>query len=256
MKSFNTLLVSALFAAGLMGSTEAACFPAKADLDGRSSPSTGASRTSNVHKSGDCVKVQCQTTGDSIYGSNIWDFDGKYYLPDAYIKTGYSGFNPNIPKCKGSGGGGGSGGGSTGGGKTGQAIVKAAQSQAGWPYSWGGGGNSGPTNGICCSPSGYNDSHKKGFDCSGLTKYAVYQATKISLDHYTCSQYNDRRGKKIPFAQAQPGDLIFWGSDSQKCNEHVAIFAGNGKMVEAKDHSVPVGTHPLRGGHAPYVVRF
>lgn len=23
--------------------------------------------------------------------------DGKYYLPDAYVKTGYSGFDPNIP---------------------------------------------------------------------------------------------------------------------------------------------------------------
>lgn len=23
--------------------------------------------------------------------------DGKYYLPDAYVKTGYSSFDPNIP---------------------------------------------------------------------------------------------------------------------------------------------------------------
>jgi hypothetical protein len=27
-------------------------------------------------------------------------------------------------------------------------------------------------------------------------------------------------------------------------------------MVEAKEHGVPLGTHPIRSGHAPYVVRF
>ena len=123
-------------------------------------------------------------------------------------------------------------------------------------YSWGGGDNNGPTYGICCSPSGYDDRHVKGFDCSGLTKYAIYQVKKISLAHYTCSQYNDSRGKKIAFSNAQPGDLIFYGSDSQKCNEHVAIYAGNGKMVEAEQHGVPLGTHTIRSGHAPYVVRF
>jgi hypothetical protein len=25
--------------------------------------------------------------------------DGSYYLPDAYVKTGYSSFDPNIPVC-------------------------------------------------------------------------------------------------------------------------------------------------------------
>ncbi|KAJ2959750.1 hypothetical protein NQZ79_g4858 [Umbelopsis isabellina] len=247
MKLLNVLLVSTAIAVGYIGKSEA-CITAKEDLDGRSSPSSSAARTTNVYKSGACINVKCQTTGDTLYGSNIWDYDGKYYLPDAYVKTGYSGFDPSIPKCSSSGGGGGSGAGSS--------IVKKAQTQTGLPYSWGGGDNNGPTYGICCSPSGYDDRKVKGFDCSGLTKYAIYQTKKISLDHYTCSQYNDSRGKKIAFADAQPGDLIFWGSDSQKCNEHVAIFAGNGQMVEAKEHGVPLGTHPVRSGHAAYVVRF
>ncbi|KAI8582368.1 hypothetical protein K450DRAFT_278409 [Umbelopsis ramanniana AG] len=248
MKFFNTLLIAAAIGSSYIANVQA-CITAKADLDGRKSPSTSAARTSNVYKSGACINVKCQTTGSTLYGSNIWDYDGKYYLPDAYVKTGYSGFDPKIPRC------GSTGGGSSGSG-TGAAIVKKAQTQTGLPYSWGGGDNNGPTNGICCSPSGYDDRHVKGFDCSGLTKYAIYQVKKISLAHYTCSQYNDSRGKKIAFSSAQPGDLIFYGSDSQKCNEHVAIYAGNGKMVEAEQHGVPLGTHTIRSGHAPYVVRF
>jgi cell wall-associated NlpC family hydrolase len=89
-----------------------------------------------------------------------------------------------------------------------------------------------------------------------LTKYAIFQAKGLSLNHYTCDQFNDSRGQKIPFANALPGDLIFYGTDADQCNDHVAIFAGNGTMVEAREHNVPVGTHPLRTGHGPNVVRF
>ncbi|GAB5590720.1 hypothetical protein Unana1_05620 [Umbelopsis nana] len=107
----NTLFIGSLVVAGLFSSQVDACITAKTALDGRSSPSSSAARTSNVYQSGQCINVKCQTTGSTIYGSNIWDFDGKYYLPDAYVKTGYSGFDPNIPKCSSGGTGGGSGGG-------------------------------------------------------------------------------------------------------------------------------------------------
>ncbi|CAO3673651.1 unnamed protein product [Umbelopsis ramanniana] len=109
----STLLVGSLLVASLFSSQAEACITAKTALDGRKSPSTSAARTSNVYKSGQCINVKCQTTGSTIYGSNIWDYDGKYYLPDAYVKTGYSGFDPKIPRCS---SGGGSGGGSSGGG--------------------------------------------------------------------------------------------------------------------------------------------
>lgn len=46
--------------------------------------------------------------------------------------------------------------------RTGPGIVKAADSQLGVDYSWGGGGCKGPSKG--------------GFDCSGLTQYAVCKA--------------------------------------------------------------------------------
>ncbi|KAH8551469.1 hypothetical protein BGW37DRAFT_537962 [Umbelopsis sp. PMI_123] len=222
-----------------------ACITAETDLDGRSAPTANATRTANVYLTGDCIDVKCQAIGDTLYGSNVWDYDGTYYFSDYYVKTGYSGLDPNIPVCNISTSRG-----------TGADIVAKAQTQNGIVYSWGGGDNNGPTDGICCSPSGYNDTNVIGYDCSGLTKYALFQAKGISLAHYTCDQFNDTRGQKLPFNSIDIGDFIFYGTDADQCNEHVAIFAGNGTMVEAREHGVPVGTHPVRTGHSTYVVRF
>ena len=55
---------------------------------------------------------------------------------------------------------------------SGAKIVSAARSMVGkWPYSWGGGNNSGATVGIKQDIKPYCDDRKiKGFDCSGLAK--------------------------------------------------------------------------------------
>ncbi|CAO3611342.1 unnamed protein product [Cunninghamella blakesleeana] len=235
---------------GLPTNNSSCSATAKSDLDGRDIPSNNATRTTDVYKNGDCINIQCQVSGENIGGSPVWDFDGKYYLPDTYIKTGVEGFSSSIPRCKENDGVYHTGNNAD--------IATKAETQNGHLYSWGGGDNNGPTKGICCSPSGYDDRNTTGFDCSGLTKYAIYQIKQISLVHYTCSQFNDGRGTKYPFEQAQVGDLIFYGTDESKCNSHVAIYAGNNEMVEAKDHETPVGRHPVRDNpnRSPYVVRF
>ena len=51
-----------------------------------------------------------------------------------------------------------------------QTAIAAAKTQLGLPYSWGGGGSTGPSYGI---PP---DTAIWGFDCSGLTQYAYAQA--------------------------------------------------------------------------------
>jgi cell wall-associated NlpC family hydrolase len=58
-------------------------------------------------------------------------------------------------------------------------------------------------------------------------------------------------GRKILPAQALPGDLIFWGHEG---TQSVALFIGNGQMVEATPPAVVVS--PVRtDGMTPYLTR-
>ncbi|MFF5260645.1 C40 family peptidase [Actinomadura viridis] len=110
----------------------------------------------------------------------------------------------------------------------GERIVLWAKCWLGTPYSWGGGGPRGPSTGICCSPGGFSGTNTVGFDCSGLTQYAVYQASggKILIPRTTYYQVNF--GVRLhSVSQLQPGDLIFPHPG------HVAVYAGGGMMVEA-----------------------
>ncbi|MFA1545094.1 C40 family peptidase [Actinomadura chokoriensis] len=131
----------------------------------------------------------------------------------------------------------------------GERVVAWALCWRGTPYSWGGGTYSGPSYGICCSPGGYSGTKTLGFDCSGLTLYAVYQAShgKIALGHYTGSQVDDRRGTVVQTNALKPGDLLFFGSPTP---HHVAIYYGDNQMVEAPQTGDVVKISPLRSPSA------
>ena len=133
-----------------------------------------------------------------------------------------------------------------------EAVIDRAMAQVGMPYAWGGGNANGPTKGI--SDGGVADSHgdynKVGFDCSGLVIYA-FAAAGISLPHFTGYQY--QRGEKVDPSQMQRGDLIFYGPNG---GEHVAIYLGDGQMLEAPQSGSTVSVNPVRqAGMAPYAVR-
>jgi cell wall-associated NlpC family hydrolase len=68
-----------------------------------------------------------------------------------------------------------------------------------------------------------------GMDCSGLTDYVYRHAANISLGHYTVTQ--ESKVTKEAVSQAQPGDLLFWGSEG--ATYHVAIYIGNNQFVAA-----------------------
>lgn len=77
----------------------------------------------------------------------------------------------------------------------------------------------------------------------------------LALPHSSRSQYT--RAAKIDPSQLRPGDLIFWGSDpaDPATIHHVAMYSGNGMVIEAPNsrslvREVPVrwsGSMPLAG---------
>jgi cell wall-associated NlpC family hydrolase len=87
-----------------------------------------------------------------------------------------------------------------------------ARAQIGDPYVW---GAAGPNS----------------WDCSGLTMGA-WRAGGISLPHYSVAQY--QQSTPISMSQLRPGDLVFWGSSSSPSSiYHVALYAGNGMIIQA-----------------------
>ena len=114
-----------------------------------------------------------------------------------------------------------------------EAVIARAQSMVGTPYVWGGGDANGPTTGV-------NGGSLSGFDCSGLVLYA-YSAAGISLPHYTGYQY--QRGTQVDPSEAKRGDLLFWGPGG---SQHVAIYLGDGMMIEAPQAGQNVSVVPVR----------
>ena len=99
------------------------------------------------------------------------------------------------------------------------AVIQAALSRIGSPYSWGG---SGPN----------------AFDCSGLVMWSFQQAG-IALPH--SSQALAQGGQPVAQDQMQPGDLVTYYSDAS----HVAIYIGDGMMVHASTYGTPVRVAPV-----------
>lgn len=159
--------------------------------------------------------------------------------------TGQGNGSPGTPP--GNGGGGGDTGAPSDSARV-ETVVNRALSQLGVTYAWGGGDANGPTKGI--RDGGVADSHgdynKIGFDCSGLMIYAFAGVGK-ALPHYTGYQYT--AGPQHPVSQRKRGDMLFWPG-------HVALYLGDGKMVEAPQSGDVVKISPVRqAGIWPMVVR-
>ncbi|MCF6388809.1 NlpC/P60 family protein [Mycobacterium sp. MBM] len=123
-------------------------------------------------------------------------------------------------------------------------AIRRGMSQLGVPYSWGGGNAGGPTRGID------QGAGTVGFDCSGLMVFA-FAGVGINLPKYSGAQYD--QGRRVPVAQMRRGDLIFWGPGG---SQHVAIYLGQGQMLESPFTGSQVRIAPVRAsGMTTHVVR-
>lgn len=119
-------------------------------------------------------------------------------------------------------------------------AIQFALGQRGKPYQW-----------------GALTTHQNSFDCSSLMLQA-YRDAGISLPRTSREQWH--AGAYLPVEQAQPGDLLFWAHDTSdpRTIHHVAMYIGDGKMVEAQQNGVPVHIRPIEwteGGLLDYAVR-
>ncbi|WGX97843.1 transglycosylase SLT domain-containing protein [Nocardioides sp. L-11A] len=102
----------------------------------------------------------------------------------------------------------------SGGTVSGADVVAEARKYLGLPYVWGG---TDPT---------------KGMDCSGLVQ-VVYKSLGYDLPRVSYQQAASGR-PVADLAQAQPGDLLAWDNSSRNNGvDHIAIYIGDGKMIEA-----------------------
>ena len=120
-------------------------------------------------------------------------------------------------------------------------AISFARAQGGEPYQFGGRG-------------------PNVWDCSGLTMQA-YAAAGVAIGgHSATRQYSTAasRDRLVPYAQAQPGDLIFYstGGATSGSKYHVTLYIGGGQMIEAPYPGKTVRIVAVRSyDRVPYVAR-
>lgn len=94
-----------------------------------------------------------------------------------------------------------------------RAVIEAAKSALGVPYTWGG------TN------------LASGVDCSGLVQQAFAKAG-INLPRVSYEQANS--GARVGYDGLRPGDLVAWDNSPRNPGaDHISIYIGNGQIIEA-----------------------
>lgn len=168
------------------------------------------------------VTIACQTSGESIAGTTIWDYLPDYggYATDAYIYTGTDGFLPGVPRCGDDGQTGGGG----GGGSLGATIASLAESYDGYIEQ-----NEAYCNAFStalgraceqwCADFADYVWQQAGADIGGL------DASAISFYGYGTAHGTWKDGAYA--ANVQPGDAVIWAF-SYGWAEHVGIVSAVG----------------------------
>jgi cell wall-associated NlpC family hydrolase len=119
---------------------------------------------------------------------------------------------------------------------SGSSIVTFARNQIGRPYIFGGTGN-------------------PGWDCSGLVQAAL-ATVGVNVAHHATAQYFSTLGKPVRNSDGSkpsiknvsslvPGDIVFPYPPTGGDVGHVAIYSGNGNIIEAAKPGTNVREIPL-----------
>ena len=109
------------------------------------------------------------------------------------------------------------------------AAINLAYAQMGKPYRW---GAEGPSS----------------FDCSGFTTYIYKNALGKSIPRTSSAQSG--YGAYVSKDQLQPGDLVFFDTDSDGDVNHVGIYVGGGKFIHASSGAGKVTVSDLDGWYS------
>jgi cell wall-associated NlpC family hydrolase len=107
-------------------------------------------------------------------------------------------------------------------------VLQAAMSRRGMPYVWGAAG-------------------PQAFDCSGLIQWSFAQAG-ITMPRVAADQA--LTGAVVPVNQLAAGDLLFYRTDPTDPGyiSHVALYLGNGWMIQAPQPGMDVQIVPVDAG--------
>ncbi|MGO1598454.1 MAG: C40 family peptidase [Brachybacterium sp.] len=105
-----------------------------------------------------------------------------------------------------------------------EAALERGRTLLGTKYNFGGGDKNGPTGG--------------GIDCSGFVLFSFNLDSDV-IGRTAQQMFDSLASTSVPHDQIQPGDLIFYAKGrtgtvgSPDAISHVAIYAGNGMMIES-----------------------
>jgi cell wall-associated NlpC family hydrolase len=115
-------------------------------------------------------------------------------------------------------------------------VLRTADSYVGVKYVWGG------------------NTPKQGFDCSGFTKY-IFAKSGVALPRTSREQAVVGSAVAADFRALRPGDLMFFAEPGEAIS-HVAIYAGDGRIIHSSSSNRGVGYTDLNTGGEWFVAYF
>jgi cell wall-associated NlpC family hydrolase len=114
-------------------------------------------------------------------------------------------------------------------------VLGTARQYVGVRYTWGG------------------NSPGEGFDCSGYTKY-VFARQGIALPRTSREQAHAGEGVRLDFGEMIPGDLLLFAEPNAAIS-HVAIYMGDGEIIQSSSARGEVGYLDLRGAYGGWYLQ-